>query len=411
MGATHFWYDRAGNLTRQVGPGGVTGYRFDSRDRLVQVHTPSNQHVHYTYDAVGRMQTRRLGTETRPTRLEWDGWDLAREVAPNGLETTYHVPEGEIRSLQSGANLYQVYADALGNVRKFAGSLGSIDAEHDYDAWGNEILPMGPLNGRLSNAFIGAFGTRDDRETRLTYMRHRWYEPELGRFLTRDVVRSGNRYVYAGNSPVTLIDPEGLQEGPVRFTDPKATVDYLNRAADRAIGESGGGFWQTFNPRALGNRTLAVLIGMSGAVNAQQTGEVWGDPCAGAWERAWETGKLALVVAGYISGTKALFSPRGIPVYRAVTPDELRQILATRAYEVPSGLTGKYFFPTQAQAERLIAIFRSRGTASPPTAVTTGSVPHAVIDTSYTGHVAGEGTIYFIEAEHLPKITGVRVLP
>lgn len=214
MGATRFWYDLAGNLTRQAGPGSVTGYRFDSRDRLVQVHTSSNQHVHYTYDAVGRMQTRRLGTETRPTRLEWDGWDLAREVAPNGLETTYHVPEGEILAIKRGSSLYQVHADALGSVRTVTDSTGANVASFDFDVWGGLVASSGSLSSAVSAKFVGSLGTKWDVDTGLVYMRHRWYDDTFSAFLSKDPEVRRFDYGYAHGNPTTLVDPNGTWPSP-----------------------------------------------------------------------------------------------------------------------------------------------------------------------------------------------------
>jgi hypothetical protein len=48
----------------------------------------------------------------------------------------------------------------------------------------------------------------------LYYMRARWYEPRTGRFLSEDPVglEGGiNPYAYAGNDPVNLSDPTGLE--------------------------------------------------------------------------------------------------------------------------------------------------------------------------------------------------------
>jgi RHS repeat-associated protein len=56
--------------------------------------------------------------------------------------------------------------------------------------------------------------------TGLQYLRARYYDPELGRFLspdTWDPTRPGvgtNRYAYAGNDPVNAMDPYGHSFGP-----------------------------------------------------------------------------------------------------------------------------------------------------------------------------------------------------
>ena len=58
----------------------------------------------------------------------------------------------------------------------------------------------------------------NDRQLELTYMRARFYDPVLGRFLSNDPVgftsenpTSFNRYAYANNSPYTYVDPDGRQ--------------------------------------------------------------------------------------------------------------------------------------------------------------------------------------------------------
>jgi RHS repeat-associated protein len=60
-------------------------------------------------------------------------------------------------------------------------------------------------------------GGRLDPETGLYHMRHRMYDPQLGRFLQRDPLGSwwddlnlGNGLAFAGNDPVNLADPMGL---------------------------------------------------------------------------------------------------------------------------------------------------------------------------------------------------------
>jgi RHS repeat-associated protein len=52
--------------------------------------------------------------------------------------------------------------------------------------------------------------------TGLLYLRARWYDPALGRFLTRDpfpglavLPTTQHPYVYVGNNPVNLVDPSG----------------------------------------------------------------------------------------------------------------------------------------------------------------------------------------------------------
>lgn len=80
-----------------------------------------------------------------------------------------------------------------------------------HDAWGN-LLPSSSdlLPGSMLYDFIGALGVRRDPDSGLLYMRNRWYEPNLQRFVSRDPKRGNNRYAYAKNNPTRYIDPLGL---------------------------------------------------------------------------------------------------------------------------------------------------------------------------------------------------------
>ena len=62
--------------------------------------------------------------------------------------------------------------------------------------------------------YIGSLGVRFDSATGLHYMRQRWYDASLQRFISRDALRSNNRYEYAAGSPANLIDKTGLEPHP-----------------------------------------------------------------------------------------------------------------------------------------------------------------------------------------------------
>ena len=60
---------------------------------------------------------------------------------------------------------------------------------------------------------FGYRGEYTDAETGYVYLRARYYDPEMGRFLSEDPVRDGmNWYVYAGNNPIMFVDPLGLEK-------------------------------------------------------------------------------------------------------------------------------------------------------------------------------------------------------
>ncbi|MDX2066114.1 MAG: RHS repeat-associated core domain-containing protein [Fimbriimonadaceae bacterium] len=58
--------------------------------------------------------------------------------------------------------------------------------------------------------FAGNWGYQEDGDSGLQLLRHRYYGPSTGRFLTGDPIKDGrNWYTYCENNPLTCVDPEG----------------------------------------------------------------------------------------------------------------------------------------------------------------------------------------------------------
>lgn len=76
-------------------------------------------------------------------------------------------------------------------------------------------------------------------ETGLHYLRARYYDPAVGRFLSEDPLPLLQRYPYVENSPINLTDPSGLcvfgAPCPDVVEDAKDEVGDLISAADNAL--------------------------------------------------------------------------------------------------------------------------------------------------------------------------------
>ena len=81
-------------------------------------------------------------------------------------------------------------------------------------AFGNELPgSFDGVPGGMAYKFVGGLGCRTDLATSLVYMRQRWYDSQLGTFLSRDPIGlrgSINLYGYVGQDPVNSVDPTGL---------------------------------------------------------------------------------------------------------------------------------------------------------------------------------------------------------
>ena len=107
--------------------------------------------------------------------------------------------------------------DWQGSVRHLATYDASTDVttvanEKFYDAYGNVTSES---NSAVDTIF-GYTGRFLDDDTGLQWNLNRWYDPEVGRWVSEDPIGFAagdpNLYRYTGNSPAVFVDPSGLQE-------------------------------------------------------------------------------------------------------------------------------------------------------------------------------------------------------
>jgi RHS repeat-associated protein len=110
----------------------------------------------------------------------------------------------------TGDALYYLHSDHLGSTSLTTNSSGGEVARQTYYPYG-QVRSGGGLP-----TDVGFTGQRLDSYIKLIQMGARWYDPEIGRWLSPDTVvpdgarpQSLNRYSYVENNPVLFIDPTG----------------------------------------------------------------------------------------------------------------------------------------------------------------------------------------------------------
>ena len=92
----------------------------------------------------------------------------------------------------------------------FRGTDENVDTSYLYRAFGEQtdVITEG-----ISNRFtwVGRLGYYRQPDLGNYWLRARLYDPNRGRFVSRDPMPNGNLYIYPGNSPVLLVDPSGMQ--------------------------------------------------------------------------------------------------------------------------------------------------------------------------------------------------------
>ena len=217
-----YTYDNEGNMTEKaMGIGSQmtkSYYSYDGYNRLSEFVSDTDI-AQYTYDVTGMRKTKTVNGET--TRFVYQGGDIIGEVK---AEKSYKYYRGTDLIGSVSGNEYQYYrTNAHGDITAILDIKGEVIQDYSYDAYGNKdsisINPEGTNSilyrwkqeiNTTYNPF-GYCGEYQDAETGFIYLRNRYYDPTIARFITEDPIMDGlNWYAYCNGNPVTFVDPWGL---------------------------------------------------------------------------------------------------------------------------------------------------------------------------------------------------------
>jgi RHS repeat-associated protein len=216
-------YGNNANLTSYDG----WTFGYDSLNQLTSAVKGSTA-AYFWYDGLGRICTRQINGGAGVRFQVWAGWDMVEDYTypSHALGSVYLQGEGtdEMVSITTGGQKYYLYQDGRGNVSEVADANAMAVETYKYDLHGKPTIydPSGVevTSGvsTIGNRFLFT-GREYYRELGLYNLRHRFYMPELGRFLQPDPIGfagdPANLYRYCGNNPANLRDPMGTQQlGP-----------------------------------------------------------------------------------------------------------------------------------------------------------------------------------------------------
>lgn len=228
--------DANGNMTGKTDTSGAWTYTWDFENRLSQA-AKSTGNVAYTYDALGRRVKRTQGSTVE--KYTHDGQDVILDDV-NATLTKYQNGPGIDNKLKlvSGATSKYFLSDHLGTTDALTGSTGTVTDSNGYDSFGN------PTNTAFASRYQFT-GREFDSFSGLQFSRARFYDPNLGRFVSEDPIGffagDVNLYVYVKNKPVMLRDPSGLQagQGVINNPDILRTAGQIITAAGATIAAAG----------------------------------------------------------------------------------------------------------------------------------------------------------------------------
>ncbi len=197
-----FTWDFENRLTQVFVPGvGTTIFRYDPLGRRIAKQSPSGS-MYFLYDGANVIADLNSAGATIATYLQGAGID-----------------EPLASSTATGVSYFQ--ADGLGTITSLSGPSAGITDTYTYGTFG-----ITTATGANSNRFRFT-GREYDSETGLYFLRARYYDPQIGRFISEDP--SGfngglNFYVYVANSPTNSVDPFGLASIPAPAGQPPVLV-------------------------------------------------------------------------------------------------------------------------------------------------------------------------------------------
>jgi RHS repeat-associated protein len=211
--ATSYTY---GDAEQMLTAGGVS-YQYDERGN--QTDRGSDD---FTWDHEDRMTGLSIGTTTASYAYNGDGLRMSSTVGSNTTSYVWDVAAGLPVILQDGTNTY-VYGlglistydgtnmtyrltDGLGSTVNLCDASGNVLVTYAYDAFGAIRSQTG------SSANYWQFtGEQRDSESGFDYLRARYYDPKVGRFVGKDPAgQDPNGYSYSLNNPANFTDPTGL---------------------------------------------------------------------------------------------------------------------------------------------------------------------------------------------------------
>ena len=183
---------------------------YNALNQLTETLT-KNYKVSFTYDAEGLRTGKTVNGEK--TIYVWDGDQVVMELSKGGAVQKRYIRGNDLVYADKGENTEKTYyvTDMHGNVVQLLDESGNVTKTYEYDSFGNEVKP----EKKDENPYRYC-GEYYDKETEEVYLRARYYQPSVGRFITRDTYTgesdeslSLHLYTYCENDSVNAWDPSG----------------------------------------------------------------------------------------------------------------------------------------------------------------------------------------------------------
>lgn len=258
VNSSNYTYDAAGHVISD----GLYGYTYDAEGNLTGVSGGTT--ATYIYNALNERVETVTSTSTEQFLFGLNGSRAATlDGSGNAVEDQSYLGSQPLAFYESGSFHYQ-HQDWIGTERLRTSSSGTAEGSYTSLSFGDYFSATG--TDQDSSHFTGL---DQDSETGTSHAQFRQYSPFTGTWMQPDPYmgsydpgnpQSLNRYAYAMNSPLTLIDPLGfipcVVGMPIYPGGADCSVDVGDGSGVPGGGGAGGG--------GRGNRPLLPVITLEG---------------------------------------------------------------------------------------------------------------------------------------------------
>jgi RHS repeat-associated protein len=204
-GNSSYAYDGNGATTTK----GASSFAYDKFGRLNRITPGTGSATSFNYNAFGQLDNVIKSTGT--CSILYDGYNRLLDLDGSGKTTAVYMGLLGAFWKEKGANSVFYHFDGQGNVLALSNASGELLNTYAYEAFGKDLNLSSDAQNSLR--FGGGLGLFTDDASGLVYMRARFYDPSIGRFLSVDPLALSlgtGLYAYAGNNPVNYSDPSGF---------------------------------------------------------------------------------------------------------------------------------------------------------------------------------------------------------
>jgi RHS repeat-associated protein len=214
-----FQYTADGDLSQISNCLGQKNFEYDFFGHLKKVTLANGTVIRYKIDGLGRRVARLVNGQVKEYYIWQSQYKLGAILDPQGQMQIYYVygihPRAPSYMVKNGVS-YPMIANERGDIQYVTDGQGQILQEIQYDEYGAILYDSSVEASPTKTPFqpMGWSSGLTDRDTGLVRFGARDYDPQIGRWTSKDPIGFGggdtNLYSYVGQNPLSYVDPTGL---------------------------------------------------------------------------------------------------------------------------------------------------------------------------------------------------------